>query len=114
MRRRIHGAHPSRHPGRAKFNRAELQAREPVEHAIENHRRQRLHCRVRDGHIADRGEIVVAAMEIRHRRQAVFLVDRVQLVLTADMEKYRQSGLLSHRPDRIEPDMARRMMLRAL
>ena len=53
-------------------------------------------------------------MEIRHRRQSVFLIDRVQLVLSAHMEKDRQARFLRHGPDRIEANMAWRVMLRAL
>ena len=69
--RAIHVAHPARHPRGALLDHAELQAGEAVEHPIDDQRGQRLHRRVADRHVVDRAEVVVAAMEVRHRRQAV-------------------------------------------
>ncbi len=109
---RIHRPHPPRHPRSAKLDGAEFQRRETIEHAVENHRCQSLHRRIRDRHVADGGEIVVPAVEIRHGRQAILLVNGVQLVLAADMEQDRQARFLGHGPDRVEADMARRMLLR--
>ena len=110
---RIHRPHPARHPGSTQFDRAPFQPREAVEHAVEDQRGQGLHHRVRDGHVADRGEVVVATVEIGHRGQAVELVDRVDLLLAADMEQHRDAGLLRLRPHGIQRDMAGAVPLRA-
>src|SRR5262245_34310605 len=44
----VHEAHPARHPGRPLLDHAEAQAREAVEHAVEDQRREGLHRRGRD------------------------------------------------------------------
>ena len=110
----IHVAHPAWHPRRALFDDAELQPREAVEHAIDDQRGQRLHRRIGDRHVVDRLEIVVAAVEVGHRRQAVVEPGILQqLPAAADMEHDRQAGLLGDRPQRIEADVAGRMIVRA-
>ena len=42
-----------------------------IEDAVEDHRRQRLHRRVRDRHVVDRAEVLGAAVEVGDHRQAV-------------------------------------------
>ena len=47
-----------------------LQRGKPLEHAVEDHRGQRLHRRPGDGHVVDRAEVLVAAVEVgRDRRR---------------------------------------------
>ncbi len=112
--RRIHVAHPARHPRRTLLDDAEFQAGETIEHAIDDQRRQCLHRRIGDGHVVDRLEIVVAAVEVRHRRQAVVEVGLFQKLPAATHVKHdRQAGLLGCGPQRIEADMAGRMAVRA-
>src|SRR5580658_1653536 len=61
---RIHGPHPPREPGRALLDDADPEAREAVEHAVDDERAQRLHHRSAGRHVADGGEIEVAAVKI--------------------------------------------------
>jgi len=58
-------------------------------------------------HEADRGEVLFAAVEVLHPRQAVGEVVGIQLLLAADVEQDRQPGLLRLGPDRLEGDVAR-------
>ena len=39
----------------------------PFEHAVEDHRGQHLHRPLRDAHVVDRAEVLVAAVEVLHR-----------------------------------------------
>ena len=61
---------------RALLDDADLEAREVIEDAVEDHRRQRLHRRERDRHVVDRAEVLGAAVEVGHHRQAVLEVVR--------------------------------------
>ena len=110
---RVHGAHPPRYPGGTQLDGAPLQSREAVEHAVEDQRGQRLHDRIGDRHVGHRGEVVVAALEVGHGRQAVVLVRARHLLLASDMEDDRDACLLGDGPDRIEPNVAVCVLLRA-
>ena len=107
----IHRPHPTWQPIGTKFNRPPFQIGKSVKHAVNDKRRQSLHGVIGDGHIADGCEICVTALKIRHGRQAVFLIDRIHRCFTANMEQYRQTGLLCHCPYRKQTFMARPMLL---
>ena len=68
LERRLHLVDPTRDPHRTELDRAESQAREPVEHAVEDHRRHREHHRVRDAHVVDGPEVLLTAVEVGRDR----------------------------------------------
>ena len=85
-----------------------------VEHPVEHPAGQGLHGRDRDGHVVDRGEVAVAAVEVGHLRPAVGQVGRVeQLAAAADVEHDRHAGLGGLGPDGLEADVARAVPGRA-
>ena len=87
LERRVELPHPARQPDGALLDDADLEPREAVEDAVEDHRRQRLHRRIRDRHVVDRAEVLGAAVEVGDRRQAVLEVVRVeQPPAAADVE----------------------------
>ena len=76
-------------------------ARVPLEHAVEDHRGERLRGRAGDGHVVDRPEVLVAAVEVGDVGAAVHEVLRVeQLPAAADVEHDRDAGLLRLRATR--------------
>ena len=114
LERRLHLVDPARDPHGTELDRAEPQAREPVEHAVEDHRRHREHHRVGDAHVVDRAEVLLTAVEVGRDRQTVQEVVVVEVVaLAADVEHDRDPGVLGGGPHRVEPEVARRVSLRA-
>lgn len=61
-----------------------------------------------DRHEGQRGEVLVAAVEVLHERQAVLQVVLVHLLLAADVEEDRHARLLRHGPERVELAVAGR------
>ena len=103
VERRLHLAHPRRHPDRALLDHADPQTREALEHAVEDHRRQRLRGRDGDAHVVDGAEVLLAAVEVGRDRQPVAEVVRVdQLTGAADVEHDRHAGLAGRRPHGVE------------
>src|SRR5438552_2871732 len=103
-------AHPARDPHGTLLDYADLQAREAVEDAVDDERRERLHGREGDRHVVDGAEVLRPAVEVRHRREAVREVVRVEeLPAAAHVEHDRDAGFLRDLPHREEPDVARRV-----
>ena len=104
---RVERAHQTGEPRRPLLDHADLESREPVEHPVDDHHAHRLHHRVLDGDVVDRAEVVVAAVEVGDRRQAVLEVHRVEEPpAAAHVEHDRDARLLRLRPERVEPDVA--------
>ena len=71
-------------------------ARVPLEHAVEDHRGERLGRRSGDGHVVDRAEVLVAAVEVGDVGAAVHEVLRVR----AAARRRRRGGRSGCRPPR--------------
>ena len=69
---------------------------------------------MRDTHVADGSEVLFAAVEVGRDRVTVLEVVVVEhVVLTADVEHDRNARFLRRGPDRVEPEVTRRVPLRA-
>src|SRR5262245_29397911 len=98
---RFHLPHPARQPDAALLDDADLEIRKMIEDAVEDHRRQRLHGRKRNRHVVHRAEVLGAAVEVGHHRQAVLEVVRIdQPAAAADVKHDRHAGVLRGGPDR--------------
>src|SRR4029078_11706561 len=71
VERRLHLPGPRRDPDRSLLDDPEAQVGEALEHTVEDQRGERLRRWVRDAHLVDRGEVLLAAVEVRWDRQAV-------------------------------------------
>ncbi len=104
----FHLPHPARQPDRALFDDADLQRWKAFEHAVEDHRRERLHGRARDTHVVDRSEVLDASVEVGRNWQSVLEVVRVDQIAGASYVKHdRNLGFLCDRPQRVESDVTR-------
>jgi hypothetical protein len=69
---------------------------------------ERLHGRVRNRHVVNGPEILLATVEIRRHRKAVAEITVIDEVAgTADMEHNRNACFLGAGPNRVELDVAR-------